>query len=257
MNTSSSNKHGSSNTSDSESGNRKNPFAFLQSFLSDRLQPPEWLVKQGQQRLVLFLNHVLMQEKVAQERLMRQKGRVVQVKWGIFGMDLVITPAGLVDLAPAFNKPDLVMTMAVESPLDAFQSAVAGKRPSVSIEGDVQLAADIGWLADNLRWDVEEDLSRVIGDAPAHAIAQAGQRIAAGIRQFLTQGPLASAAASVFGSKDSASKPSSADFGKPFSHNPQGSDAQQSHRNHADDNPASNDAPAANNAAPPPKAPTA
>jgi ubiquinone biosynthesis protein UbiJ len=27
----------------------------------------------------------------------------------------------------------------------------------------VQLAA--GWLAENLRWDVEEDLSRLIGDA--------------------------------------------------------------------------------------------
>lgn len=38
-------------------------------------------------------------------------------------------------------------------------------KPAVSIEGDVQLAAEVAWLVDNLRWDVEEDLSRLIGDA--------------------------------------------------------------------------------------------
>ena len=47
-------------------------------------------------------------------------------------------------------------------------------------------------------WDVEEDLSRIIGDIPAHAIADAGQRIFAGIKQFIakrpdgTQSPVAS-----------------------------------------------------------------
>jgi ubiquinone biosynthesis protein UbiJ len=193
------NRFGSGN---SDRNNRKNFFAFLPSFLADRLQPPDWLVRQGQQQLVLFLNHVLMQEKAAQERLLRQKGRVVQVQWGIFGMHLVITPAGLVDLAPAFARPDLVLSVAAESPWSAMQSAMAGKRPAVSIEGDVQLAADIGWLADNLRWDAEEDLSRLIGDGPAHAVAETGRRLTAAIRQFLAQNPLASAAANVFGARD-------------------------------------------------------
>ena len=36
--------------------------------------PELWVVDEGQQRLVLFLNHVLMQEKQAQDRLLRQKG---------------------------------------------------------------------------------------------------------------------------------------------------------------------------------------
>ena len=61
----------------------------------------------------------------------------------------------------------------------------------MKIEGDVQLAAEMGWLAENLRWDAEEDLSRLIGDAPAHAIAEAGRRLFAGLKQFLARAPTA------------------------------------------------------------------
>ena len=174
--------------------NNTSPFSFLES-IATRFQPPAWLVDEGQQRLVLFLNHVLLQEKQAQERLLHQKGRVVQLRWGLFAIDLIVTPAGLADRAPAFSKPDLVLSVAAESPLAMVQSVLAGKTPPVKIEGDVQLAADIGWLAENLRWDAEEDLSRLIGDAPAHALADAGRRLASGLKQFLAKGPLSPAPA--------------------------------------------------------------
>ena len=37
----------------------------------------------------------------------------------------------------------------------------------------MQLAAEVNWLVDHVRWDAEEDLSRIIGDAPAHSAMQA------------------------------------------------------------------------------------
>lgn len=175
--------------------NNTSPFSFLES-IATRFQPPAWLVDEGQQRLVLFLNHVLLQEKQAQERLLHQKGRVAHFRWASFAIDLIVTPAGLLDRAPACAKPDLVLTVATESPLALVQSALAGKTPAVKIEGDVQLAADIGWLAENLRWDAEEDLSRLIGDAPAHALADAGRRLASGLKQLMAKGPLSPAPAS-------------------------------------------------------------
>ena len=162
------------------------PFSFLES-LANRFQPPSWVVDEGQQRLVLFLNHVLMQEKAAQDRLIRQKGRVVHVRVGLFAIDLLVTPAGLLDRAPPGAKADLQLSVPVDSPFNVLQSVVAGKAPPVTIEGDVQLAAEVGWLADNLRWDVEEDLSRVIGDAPAHALADAARRLVGGLSQFLAR----------------------------------------------------------------------
>jgi len=164
-------------------------FPFLES-LASRFQAPAWVVDEGQQRLVLFLNHVLMQEKAAQDRLVRQKGRVVHVRWGVFAMDLLVTPAGLVDRAAPLAKPDLLLSVATDSPLSIVQAVLAGKAPPVKIEGDVQLAAELAWLAENLRWDAEEDLSRLIGDAPAHGLADAGRRLLTGLKQFLAQVPL-------------------------------------------------------------------
>jgi ubiquinone biosynthesis accessory factor UbiJ len=186
--------------------NTTTPFSFLES-IATRFQPPAWVVDEGQQRLVLFLNHVLMQEKQAQDRLLRQKGRVVHLRWGLFAIDLVVTPAGLVDRAQPAAKPDLLLAVATESPLTVMQSVLAGKPPPVKIEGDVQLAAELGWLAENLRWDAEEDLSRLIGDAPAHAVADAGRRIFAGLKQFLASTPLASVPPS-FAAATSGAQPS-------------------------------------------------
>jgi len=168
--------------------NNTSPFSFLQS-LATRFQPPAWVVDEGQQKIVLFLNHVLMQEKEAQNRLLRKKGSVVHLRWGLFALDLVITPAGLVDRAMLGAKPDLLLAVAAESPAVVLQSVLGGKAPPVKIEGDVQLAAELGWLADNVRWDVEEDLSRLIGDVPANTIANAARQALAGLRQFLAQAP--------------------------------------------------------------------
>ena len=186
--------------------NTSSPFSFLES-IATRFQPPAWVVDGAQQRLILFLNHVVMQEKEAQDRLARKKGSVLHVRWGLFAMDLLITPAGLLDRAPAAAKPDLLISVAADSPVVVVQSVLAGKPPPVKIEGDVQLAAELGWLAENLRWDAEEDLSRVLGDIPAHALADAGRRLLAALKPFLAGNPWAAAASA---QSASSHKPASA-----------------------------------------------
>ena len=164
------------------------PFSFLES-IATRFQPPAWAVSETQQRMVLFLNHVLMQEKEAQDRLARKKGSVLHIRWGLFALDMLITPAGLLDKASPGSKPDLLMAVAVDTPVVLLQSVMAGKPPPVKIEGDVQLAAELGWLAENLRWDFEEDLSRVVGDIPAHAMADAARRVGQAVKSLLATAP--------------------------------------------------------------------
>jgi ubiquinone biosynthesis protein UbiJ len=39
---------------------------------------------------------------------------------------------------------------------------------------------------DNLRWDVQDDLARLIGDAPAHELARVGAVLAGGVRQAVS-----------------------------------------------------------------------
>ena len=121
------------------------PFSFAQS-IANRFQPPGWVVDETQKRLVLFLNHVLMQEKEAQDRLARKKGSVLHIRWGLFELDLVVTAAGLLDCAPKGCKPDLLVAVTADSPVSMLQAVLAGKSPPVKIEGDVQLAAELGVL---------------------------------------------------------------------------------------------------------------
>ena len=177
----------------------QSPFSFLGGLVERVMagpQAPQWLVSEIHQRLVLFLNHVLMQEKEATDRLVRQKGRIARVQWRQYSIALMVTPAGLFDVAPEESTPDLMLEVTETSPFSLAQTALRGDKPSIRIEGDVQFAAEINWLVDNVKWDVEEDLARVIGDAPAHTLAQFAGRAAQTLRQFVGSRMAAASAAS-------------------------------------------------------------
>ncbi len=167
----------------------QSPFSLLEDVfqkVSTSLQPPAWAVQEVQRRIVLLLNHVLMQEPQAMQRLARQKGRVALFHWREFQFKLQLTPAGLLDLAAADVPSDLTLAVTEASPLALVQAALAGDKPAVRIEGDVQLAAEINWLVDHVRWDLEEDLARLIGDAPAHGLAEAARSALKTLRVWLT-----------------------------------------------------------------------
>lgn len=173
----------------------QSPFQFLESVFNSLkpgtagastpiFAPPAWAIDEVQRRIVLLLNHVLMQEKEATSRLARQKGQVVHIQWRLFAIKLIATPAGLLDLAAAGARADLTVTVTQESPFDVAQALLRGDKPGVRIEGDVQLAAEVNWLVDHVRWDLEYDLSRIIGDVPAHTLGEAARRMGAALRQF-------------------------------------------------------------------------
>ena len=163
----------------------QSPFSLFEGFLQNLNlpQPPAWAVEESHRRIVLLVNHVLMQEPQAMDRLTRQKGRTVLTQWRNFSFKVLVTPAGLFDLAPAESVADLTLVMTEESPLALAQSLMQGQKPAVRVEGDVQLAAEVNWLADHVRWDLEEDLSRIVGDAPAHMMAQAVRTLVQGLSQ--------------------------------------------------------------------------
>jgi len=163
------------------------PFSLLNDLVDQltKLQPPEWAIDEVQHRLVLLLNHVLMQEPEATARLARLKGRVIHLKWRTLSMTLAATPAGLLERVADHQAADLSLLVADDSPLSLLQTVLAGGKPSINIEGDVQLAAEVNWLADHVRWDVEEDLSRILGDAPAHALTSVVKQLVLGLKSFL------------------------------------------------------------------------
>ena len=167
------------------------PFSFLNNLassitkLAGKVQPPTWVVDELHQRLVLLLNHVLMQEPEAMARLVSVQGQVIRAHWRHYSLGLVATPAGLLDRASPNAKADLNLRLTDESGKRIVQDLLAGNKPALSIDGDVELAAVINWLGENVRWDVEEDIARIVGVAPAHAFVSLVTQVGGVLRSFV------------------------------------------------------------------------
>jgi ubiquinone biosynthesis accessory factor UbiJ len=99
-----------------------------------------------------------------------------------------ITPAGLLEWcgpssADLPTQPDLRVVMDVGKPLSVVGKALMGERPGFQIAGDAAFASDVSWLIDNVRWDVEDDLSRVTGPMAARQMVRLGHAVAQALRE--------------------------------------------------------------------------
>lgn len=121
----------------------------------------------------LALNHVLGQEPWARERLAPFAGRTVELRNPPFpALRFVILPGGTVEAGG--ENPALTVTLKP----DALVNLVRGPEHfmrSLEVAGEPGLASEVMALARHLRWDAEEDLSRLLGDVAAHRLAQAGR----------------------------------------------------------------------------------
>lgn len=164
----------------------QSPFSWVSNALTQfatQTQAPAWVVDETLHRVVLFLNHVISREPEAQHRLARQKGRCIQLQWQDKLIQLAPTPAGMFERVNG-QRTDLKLTLTDASPLDMAAAVLQGEKPGVHVEGDVQLAAEVNWLIDHVRWDVTEDLSVWLGDAAAHTLVGLGQQAVQTIRQL-------------------------------------------------------------------------
>ena len=152
------------------------------------------------ERLTLLLNHVLTSEPVATERLRTHAGRQMRLvleNWPALlpeppRLNWRITSAGLLEWSGAAAAPpdalpgappcDLTMRLDAGNPAALLARGLLGQMPSVQVEGDAQLAGDINWLMQNLRWDVAADIDRLFGPAWAQPLHLLGGAIAAGVR---------------------------------------------------------------------------
>jgi ubiquinone biosynthesis accessory factor UbiJ len=150
---------------------------------------PPWLQDEARRRLVSLVNHVLMQEPEAVVRLQGHVGKSVLVQAQVFrqpiDLAVVVTPAGLIDVAPIEAAHALTLEVLPQSPLEIAHAVLAGKKPDVRIEGDIQFAGELQWLTEHVRWDMEEDLARLVGDVPARVVGDAMRTLVAAVRKFV------------------------------------------------------------------------
>jgi ubiquinone biosynthesis protein UbiJ len=117
---------------------------------------------------VLFINHVLAQQPWAREALARHAGRRLRLSAPPFALGLLIGEKGEVSALPfTETSADVTLSVAATRVPFLFIDPEAAMK-DVRIEGDAEFAHTLARLAREVRWDVEEDLSKVLGDIPAH-----------------------------------------------------------------------------------------
>jgi len=122
------------------------------------------------------LNHLLEAEPWARARLAPFAGGTVEVRSPpLPPLRFVILPGGKLEAGGA--DPALTVTLKPEALFSLARGPEHFAR-ALEVTGDPGLASEVLALAQHLRWDVEEDLSRIFGDVAAHRLAEAGRAFA-------------------------------------------------------------------------------
>ncbi|MDX3906876.1 MAG: SCP2 sterol-binding domain-containing protein [Pigmentiphaga sp.] len=147
---------------------------------------------------VRVLDTLLLREPWARERLRPHAGKTACLVAGGVRLSLTITQHGMLEVAAPEAVPDVTLTVDGGRLAELFSDDAARRMGAVRIEGDAALAHVAGDLARDLRWDVEEDLARIVGDIPAarlvatargvlHGVREGAWRLAENVAEYLTE----------------------------------------------------------------------
>jgi ubiquinone biosynthesis accessory factor UbiJ len=123
------------------------------------------------------VNHVLRSAPLAMERLRKHAGRTAAFHVGPVTLAFTIQTTGEVAAAVPGAARDLEVRI---SPflLPRLAAREEAAFRAIEMSGDMELAQELSYLARNLTWDVEEDLSRAVGDIAAHRIVSGAREVA-------------------------------------------------------------------------------
>jgi ubiquinone biosynthesis accessory factor UbiJ len=126
------------------------------------------------------LNHLLESESWAREKLAPFAGETVELRAPFLPpLRLAIEESGLTRAAKADGSAaSLVIALKPDAPAALLRGEEHFLR-AVEVTGNAKLAEEVRLLARHLRWDFEEDLSRLVGDVAAHRLAESARAFGA------------------------------------------------------------------------------
>ena len=151
--------------------------------------------------VIRFFNRVLSDYPAARHRLSAHDGKVVAAQVGPAAMRMRVTADGEMELVGNAGTPTPDADVSLTVPLSLLPRLVNKDESALAqivFTGDSELAATLSDIARNVDWDVEADLSRVVGDVAAHRMVEsaqrahawqtdASQRFTANVAEYLTE----------------------------------------------------------------------
>ena len=131
------------------------------------------------------INHVLASEPWACAELARHANKTILLQLPLGDLCFEITPDGLLASLKEIETPALTLEVSSKALSDLAGSTGSLREQAfkaVKITGDADLAQLLGRLAGQLRWEYEEDLARLVGDAPANFAVRQGKKFVSATR---------------------------------------------------------------------------
>lgn len=133
-----------------------------------------------------FLNHLLQAEGWALARLKPFAGQHARFELGPLAQSFVVAGDGSLHACSESASAAVTVRLPDDAPLRLLKDR-ASLFGSARIAGSADFAEALGFVARNLRWDIEADLARAIGDIAAHRVVGGGRRVAAGVADGLNR----------------------------------------------------------------------
>lgn len=129
------------------------------------------------------VNHLLAREAWAHDLLAPYAGRVARLTAPFVDLTVVVLPQGAFAPAADGATPNVTLTLLADAPAEFVKGGRAAAMRRVKIDGDAEFAELLGKLAERLRWEPEEDLARLFGDAAAHRAMRGARECAVQLRR--------------------------------------------------------------------------
>jgi len=112
----------------------------------------------------ILIDHLLSQNDWMQTSLIDHQHKIIAIE--ISGLKIIfkVSENGLLQSIDESENFDCIIKLTVN---DFINQLVNNKNGNISIEGDLELANKVSQVLKKIEWDVEEDLSKYIGDIPA------------------------------------------------------------------------------------------
>ena len=141
----------------------------------------------------LFVNHLLAQEAWAKSKLQAHAGKIACIDLQAIALRIKVAADGMLVEAEADVLADVTIRLRLSDlPLIAQNRERAFSY--VKVEGDADFANTISHLSQHLRWEAEEDLSKLFGDvaavrmvSTAKSIVQTAQQAHQAIQENLAE----------------------------------------------------------------------
>lgn len=129
-----------------------------------------------------FLQHLTHQNEWSRPHLQPFAGKVVQFDFVLLKANLLILEDGSLAIAGETAAPEATIHVPPSLALRLIAGDEAAKM-LVKIDGNTQLASEFSKVLQNMRWDIEEDLSHVTGDIAAFKIGEFTKKAFTEMRQ--------------------------------------------------------------------------